>query len=250
MSASSAEKGSSISITRGSPISDRHSDTRCCMPPESLVRQALLEAAEAGQVQQLPGPLAVPRPAPAEDLDREQDVVQHRAPGQQGGPLEQHGDVAAGLGDRRAGHGDLALGDRQQPGDHAEQGGLAAAGAAEDGDELALRDVEVDAAQRLDAARAAVEGTGHRGQLDHFLPAPFRSAITSPARVTVGRPYSTVRGGRLSVSVMQLRFRSATDTPGRWLLAFSYAVPANSPLTTVLSASPSCRHRRTHDPSG
>jgi len=35
VSASSAENGSSISITCGSRISDRHSDTRCCMPPDN-----------------------------------------------------------------------------------------------------------------------------------------------------------------------------------------------------------------------
>jgi hypothetical protein len=147
-----------------------------------FVWQAFLEAAQAGEVQQLAGAFAVLRPAPAEDLDREQDVVQHRSPRQQGGTLEQHRDVGARFRDRRTGDGDLAGGDRQQPGDHAEEGRLPAAGAAEDRDELTLGDVEVDAAQRLHPAGPAVEGTGHAGQPDHLR----RSPSCSTARVGQG----------------------------------------------------------------
>ena len=108
VSASRAENGSSISSTRGSPISDRHSATRCCMPPESSCGSRFSKPPRPTQLQQLAGPLAVLGPAPAEHLHRQQHVVEHGAPGQQRRPLEQHRDVAAGPGDRLARDGDLA----------------------------------------------------------------------------------------------------------------------------------------------
>ena len=49
---------------------------------------------------------------------------------------------------------DLAGRDRLQPGDHPEQRGLAAAGRADEDDELAVLDVKVDAVDDLDGAEA------------------------------------------------------------------------------------------------
>jgi hypothetical protein len=61
--------------------------------------------------------------------------------------LEHHGDVAV-LGrhvvDHAVADGDLAAGDLLEPGDHAQQRGLAAARRADQHDELAVLDVEAD----------------------------------------------------------------------------------------------------------
>ena len=51
--------------------------------------------------------------------------------------------------DRAAGNGDLALGDRLQAGDHAQQRGLAAARGPDDDDELAVGDLGIDAVDHL-----------------------------------------------------------------------------------------------------
>ena len=69
--------------------------------------------------------------------------------------LEHHGDVAVlrrDVVDQPLADADLAAGDLLQPGDHAQQGRLAAAGRADQHDELAVGDLEIDAVQ--DAAAA------------------------------------------------------------------------------------------------
>ena len=69
--------------------------------------------------------------------------------------LEHHRDVAIlglELVDDAVADGDLAAGDRLEPGDHAQQGRLAAARRADDDDELAVGDLAVDAVDDLDAA--------------------------------------------------------------------------------------------------
>ena len=66
--------------------------------------------------------------------------------------LEHHGDVALGRmqsADRLALDGDLARGDRLQPGDGVEQGGLAAAGRTDEHEEPALVDLDVDVLEDL-----------------------------------------------------------------------------------------------------
>ena len=57
-----------------------------------------------------------------------------------------------------------------RPGDQAEQRGLAAAGRADEDDELAVLDLEVDAVEHLDGA----EGLVHAGERDvsHYFTAP------------------------------------------------------------------------------
>ena len=84
-----------------------------------------------------------------------------------------------------------------------------------DRDELALGDVEVDAAQRLDPARSGRRrcGTPPDSRIISGGSLPLDDHEPGKGNRRSVR-YSTVRGGRLSVSVTQLRFRSATDTPG------------------------------------
>ena len=66
--------------------------------------------------------------------------------------LEHHGDAGDRLGDALAADPDLAGIVRHQAVDAAQQRGLAAAGRADDGDDLALADVEVDVAEDFERA--------------------------------------------------------------------------------------------------
>ena len=79
----------------------------------------------------------------AVELEGQADVVERVAPGQQGGVLEYEPDAFAALqlGRGIAVQGDVALAGVKQAADGAEQGGLAAAAWAYQGDKRALRDV-------------------------------------------------------------------------------------------------------------
>jgi hypothetical protein len=70
--------------------------------------------------------------------DRKGDVAQHAHPGHQGVALEHHAAIQAGAADFAAVHEHIAGGGFVEPGQHVEDGRLAAAGVAEDADELAL----------------------------------------------------------------------------------------------------------------
>jgi hypothetical protein len=99
-------------------------------------------------------PLAAPD---AHQFQRQGGVAEHVPPGQQVRVLKHVRDA------RRAREVHGAAGRSIQSRDHAQQRGLAAAGGAEDGDEFARRDGEVD---RLDRDDAAVEGASDGAQLD------------------------------------------------------------------------------------
>ena len=76
--------------------------------------------------------------------------------------LEDHGDAA--LGRRQPGHvasadGDSAVGEGFKPGDHAQQGRLAAAGRADEDAEFAIGNIEVDAADDGDVAKGFLDAT-------------------------------------------------------------------------------------------
>ena len=85
---------------------------------------------------------------------RERDVLEHRQVRVERVVLEHHGEVAvlgrhlvdAPLADR-----EVAVGDVLEAHDHAQQGGLAAAGGAHEDHELAVGDVQVDALHRVEA---------------------------------------------------------------------------------------------------
>ena len=88
-------------------------------------------------------------------LQGEGHVLVHRHVGVQGVALEHHGDVAV-LGlhvvDQLAADVQLTLADLLQAGHHAQGGGLAAAGGADQHDELLVGDVQVEVVDRRDAA--------------------------------------------------------------------------------------------------
>jgi hypothetical protein len=99
------------------------------------------------------------------------DIVEHPRPGKQPRLLEHHADVLV--------PGSLAKGDgagiaRLQPRNQAEQRALAAAAAPDDGDELAGRDMQVDAAKHLVVAEGfaqAADGQRQAGMRSVRLPA-------------------------------------------------------------------------------
>src|SRR5579875_57785 len=96
-----------------------------------LVRVVALEGAQPNAAQVLAGELAAGGGGLADDLQAQLDVVQHGAPRQERELLEDQRAVGAGRGDGPAV-------EEQQ------QGALAAAAGADDGDELALRDGQAD----------------------------------------------------------------------------------------------------------
>ena len=153
--ASSADSGSSSSSRPGAVASARASAMRCCWPPDNC----------AGYLASLPGSptsfrqFGYPRKrllarhlAVGEAVGH---VVGHREVGEQRVRLEHDAVVALGRRQPRdvaPGELDAAGGLHLEPGDDAQQRGLAAARRPEKADELALGDVEVDVRQRGEGA--------------------------------------------------------------------------------------------------
>ena len=96
----------------------------------------------------------------------ETDVLSHRHPREQRIVLEYHAAVAAGAGHRLALHCDLAGGRLLETGDDAQQGRLAAARGADQADELAVADRQVDAGKGVDVAIADLEALGDAADRD------------------------------------------------------------------------------------
>ena len=162
VSASSAANGSSIRSTDGSWTSARQSATRCCMPPDSSYGLRLSNPSSPASER---SSSARTRSAPLvelQDLGRQQHVLDHVPPRQQRGALEHQADVAPRCVDACAVHAHLAGARRQQARDDPEQRRLAAAGAPDERDELALPHLEVDVVERVQALAAAAKDLGDR----------------------------------------------------------------------------------------
>ena len=95
----------------------------------------------------------------------ETDVLLHRQPRKERVALEHHAPVRAGAAHGRAFQQRLAFGGKVQPRNDAQQGGFAAAGRAEDGDEVVFAHLQVDGAQRLRGRLAACAGKNARDAL-------------------------------------------------------------------------------------
>jgi hypothetical protein len=96
-------------------------------PARELVRRPVLEAREADEGEQLLRLPPVRPPVEAEDLDREEDVLEDVPPRQQRGPLEGESDVAARPLHLPTRDRDAAAGRRDQAGEDPQQRRLAAA---------------------------------------------------------------------------------------------------------------------------
>ena len=150
---------------------------------------ALLEAREVEQLQHLADPPPHLGPRHAAQAQAVADVAEHRHVRPERVGLEHHRDVALLRGEVRdiaAGEPDGAGRGLLEAGDGAQERGLAAAGRAEDRDELARRDGEVDAMQHRRRAVADVEvldldgrGVGHPGSPCRNACFEARSARTS-----------------------------------------------------------------------
>ncbi|MCY1440141.1 hypothetical protein D9M71_564030 [compost metagenome] len=97
------------------------------------------------------------------------DVLVAGQPGQQAVVLEHHRALRARAVDFPAIADQPACAGVQQTGDQVEHGGLAAAGVADQGDELATGDAQVDVAEGLEASLARIEVFADAGQLDELV---------------------------------------------------------------------------------
>jgi hypothetical protein len=151
--ASTEPNGSSMSSSAGSQASARAMATRCCT---------------------WSGAAAAPRcPGPTARVERAAVV------------LQDHGEPVGDAADGSAAQPDLPAGRLDQSGDAAQQGGLSAAGGADDADQLTPRHGQAHAGQGGVRGRAAAVGLGYLGQLEHVSPACCRRA--RPARAAPPR---------------------------------------------------------------
>ena len=154
-----------------------------------LARILGLEALEADPAQEALDPLLVRGRLQALDLERQMDVLDQRAPGQQIGVLEHHADLRVRPGDRRAVQEHAARGQLVQAGHRPEQRGFAAARRPEHADQLALGH-----GHRVVFERVHQPGPGRVAlgrALDHQLGRAVRAVAAVPhLRLTVPRPWS------------------------------------------------------------
>ena len=126
--------------------------------------------------------------------------------------LEDHGDVALRRlqsVDDAVGNGDLAVGNALQPGDHPQQGGLAATGRPDQHQKLAIDHVDVDAMQRLEAVRVDFRHIAD-GKVGHG----YFSVSTSPRTNRRCMPMTIRTGGSMpSIVAAMTRFQSGTVSP-------------------------------------
>jgi len=123
------------------------------------VRIGIFPAGQPDQGEQLLGRSVAAAAIRAANLERQADVLDDRAPGEQRGILEHEADVAVAarrLG-RPAEHGDRAGRWRHQIGDHAQQCRLAATGGPEQREEAAVGHAQTDVVERVDGAAVGRE---------------------------------------------------------------------------------------------
>ncbi len=159
VNSSSAPNGSSRSSSSAPVLRSRASATRCCMPPERWRGKANSKPVEAGELEELDRALAVGVADAAGEHRRQEDVVERRLPVEEGRPLEHHADLGAAARRPRSPNA-VSVPDvlRDEAGDEAQERRLAAAGRADQGDELAAADGEARVLERDDGA-----GEDHRG---------------------------------------------------------------------------------------
>ena len=156
---SSAPSGSSSSTRRGSKTSARATATRCCWPPESCcVRRSARPSSRtiASARATFCGDLGARQAA---HLQRKADILGHAHVGKQRVVLEHHADAALldrHGGDVLAGHEDAAAARLLEARQHGERGRLARARGAEQGQEFAGLDLEVEGAHGVDLAVVAL----------------------------------------------------------------------------------------------
>ncbi len=185
---SSAAIGSSSSNTFGRLASERASATRWRWPPESWSRLAPAQALELDEGEHLLDARVDRRSRHPVLMQAESDVSGDGEMRKQRVALEHHVDGTAVRRDRRevlAGEQHLPVVGRLEAGEHAQQRGLAAAGGAEQGEELAGIDVEAEPVHRGDAGKALRDGGEPHQRLACVL-RPWRGALSHSRRWSRG----------------------------------------------------------------
>ena len=196
ISGSSADVGSSKSITLGSIASARAMATRCCWPPESWAGYLFGLLVDADPRRAAASRAPRPRPWVLRTLiGPEGDVLEDRLVGEQVEALEHHPDLGAQrcerlalLRQRLAVERDGAAVDGLEPVDGAAQRRLAGAGRPDHHDDLAALDREVDVAQHVQVAEPLVDVV----EDDEGVPAGT-SRVVGGGRVRDGHLQTLVR---------------------------------------------------------
>ena len=145
-----------------------------------LARISGFVTVEADQIDRRQRAFADFRLRKAERFEAELDVFQHRQPGKQREGLKHHGDARRRRVHRLAEIGDGAGRRLRQAGDQAQQRRLARSGAAEQADDLSLRQRQFDAVEhQMLAAVGARKGLSQRVNVEqsgaHIDPHPSRN---------------------------------------------------------------------------
>ena len=188
-SGSSAEVGSSNSITRGSSAIARAMATRCCWPPESWPGVMAGAVGEADPLQRRAAQRVGLGARLARHLaQRQRHVAERRHVRIEVEGLEHHADALAGMVDVGprvehvdAVHHDAAGGRLLQPVEAAQQGRLARARRADHEHQLALGHLEIDALQDVKGAEMLVDAArvDDRLAVAADRPSPLRSRCAS-----------------------------------------------------------------------
>ena len=151
--------GSSAKTMRGLLTRARAMAARCCWPPESWLGRCLARFARSTRLQRLQGALAALLRGDAAVDHRQLHVLHHVQLGQQIEELEHEPDLPVANGGQLPRRGvldhhpvelDRPFARRIQAAEDVHQGGLAAAGRADDRDELSFLDVQGHVVQRAD----------------------------------------------------------------------------------------------------
>src|ERR687896_463094 len=194
-----------------------------------VARVGVLEAAQADQVEQLVRlALGLPVELPAE-LRREQRVLQRGAPRQQGRALEHQRHVLPRLDHLPAVYRDASVREWDEPGDQAEQRGLAASARDPDRDELAGGRLEADVVDRENAPLELLDGI-----VDRDGPARAAGRVRPMLLLTQNR--SLLQGSYRAVSCNRLRCNRLR----------SYAAPLRSSRKPLLTVSTPTRPGRSN----
>ena len=175
--------GSSASTSLGSATRARASETRCCWPPERLIRLVGQPLPQADALQPGLGLGLRPGSGHAVELQRQRGVLHGGEHAKQVVELEDEADltaaqagerVVAELAQRLTLHQHLAFGRQVKPAQQVQQSGLAAAGGAHNGHELADVDGEVDVVERHHRGFAAPVDFGQIAGLYNQEPSAYQ----------------------------------------------------------------------------
>jgi hypothetical protein len=136
-------------------LNERAHDCRALLhSSRQLVGKGINELRQAHQRQQIDGLAAILSDRPFAEFDRQQNVLQDRAPRQQDGRLEHDGGIRTRTAKRLTAKREHTAGAGQETCKQPQQRRLPAAARTHERDKLTLRDVEVHRLQRRDRAGA------------------------------------------------------------------------------------------------